>query len=211
MSSLPAAAKSKIFYIAGISVIYGLFVTFFSLSSGYLDSQEKVLSDLYKYKKVGSRSQMYSMTSGGESVGPSRGIASVEPVKVDNKADLTELSEFYFSRYRELAASGNSKQALRTLTKLQKFSTEIEVQMKSSYFKAVHYCTASQEKKCLKEVDYMVTQSPDNEWTGRALVLLAQHYAKVDRLSEVLLLKDVVKMQFQNSSVVMKELNRLKL
>lgn len=214
MSSLPKVTQSKLFYLAGISLIYALLVTFFSLSSGYLHSQEKVLAGLYQHKKSslqagGGKTDTRSVYS--QLNDQARGIASLPNQNIEEKPDLTELSEFYFSRYRELIAAGNSKQALKTLNKIQKSSTQLEVQMKSSYFKAIHFCKASQEKKCLKEVDYMVTQSPDSEWTGRALVLLTGHYLKVNRLQEVLLLKDVVKLQFKDSAVVMRELNRLKL
>ncbi len=211
MSGL-SLAKSRLVYVSSVAVLYGLFMTFFSVAEDYYAHRDHVLVALHKAK----REQMAKHPERFESKLGSREIASIpfSNSVVSNggeKRDLTELSEFYFSRYRELLAAGQSKQAIRTLSRIQKNSTDLDVQMKSTYFKALHFCQKSEEKKCLKEVDYMVTQSPDSVWTGKALVGLAEHYLKINRLPEVLLLKDVVKLQFKESKVVMTELNKLKL
>lgn len=171
-------------------------MTFYSLSVGYFEKQDKQIKALAKKYKYDPNQQAQ------------RGIASIETKRVE-KLDLSELSEFYFSRHRELMKRGESEKALRMLSQVQNFSSDADIQMRSSYYKAEYFCKKSNEKECLKQIDHMVSLSPESPWSGHALVLLAKYYSVHKRLQELLLLKDVVTEQFKNNPEIMQRLNKI--
>ena len=188
--------KSKSFYVFGIIIFYGLFMTFYSLSLGYFEKQDRRIRVLAKNYKFDSTSSVQ------------RGIASVEAKRIE-KPDLSDLSEFYFSRYRELMKRGQFDQAIKMLSRVQNFSSDADMQMRSSFYKAEYFCKKGNEKDCLKQIDHMVSLSPESPWSGHALVLLAKYYSTHKKLQELLLLKDVVSEQFKNNPEIIKKLNKI--
>jgi hypothetical protein len=188
--------KRNLFYVIGLIVLYGLFMSFYSVSLVYFESQDKHFKTLAKnYKDQPLRQSR-------------RGIASIESKRME-RPDLSDLSEFYFSRYRELMKRGQSDQAVQMLSRVQNFSSDANMQMRSSYYKADYFCNKGLEKECLKQIDYMVSLSPESPWSGHALVLLAEYYSSHRKLQELLLLKDVISEQFKANSEVIQKLNKI--
>lgn len=171
-------------------------MTFYSLSAGFLEKEHKQIAKLAKSQNSNSRSK--------------RSIASV-PLKLSEKPDLSDLSEFYFSRHRELMKRGKKEEAIKMLGRVQQYSSDSEMQMRSSFFAAEYYCKKGNEKECLKQIDHMVSLSPESLWSGRALVLLAKYYSDHNKLPELLLVKDVVYEQFKKHPDIINSLNRLNL
>lgn len=189
--------KSKSFYAFGLIILYSLLMTFYSFSMTYFDKQNKNFVHLAKTHQSLSKSSK-------------RMIASIGPT-AQEKPDLSELSEFYFSRHRELMKSGKASQAIKMLNRVQDSSSDAELQMRSGYYQAEYYCKKGNEKECLKQIDHMVSLSPESPWSGRALVLLAQYYSQHNKLPELLLLKDVITEQFKKHPSVMNQYNKLNL
>ena len=181
--------KSKSFYVFGLIILYSLLMTFYSFSAGYFEKQN---NQFVKFAKNHKSKTLESSK---------RMIASIEPVAVE-QPDLTDLSEFYFSRHRELMKSGKTNQAIKMLSRVQNFSSDAELQMRSSYYQAEYFCKKGDEKECLKQIDHMVSLSPESPWSGRALVLLAQYYSVHNKLPELVLLKDVISEQFKKLSLI---------
>ena len=190
--------KSKSFYVFGLIILYGLLMTFYSFSVNYFEKQNKQYVHLVK----NHRSDL--------SKSAKRSVASLAPEAVENP-DLTDLSEFYFSRHRELMKKGQTSQAIKMLSRVQNFSSDADLQMRSAYYQAEIFCKKGNEKECLKQIDHMVSLSPESPWSGRALVILAQYYSVHNKLPELLLLKDVINEQFKKHPGVINQLNKLKL
>lgn len=190
--------KSKSFYVFGLIILYGLFMTFYSFSVGYFERQNQKFVQLIKKKKLAEKNS------------PRRQIASINPKSLE-KPDLSDLSEFYFSRHRELMKKGQSAEAIKMLSRVQNFSSDSEMQMQSSFFQAEYFCKKGNEKECLKQIDHMVSLSPESPWSGRALVLLAQYYSNHNKLRELLMLKEVITEQFKKHPSVMNQFNKLNL
>lgn len=190
--------KSKSFYVFGLIILYSLIMTFYSFSMSFFEKQNK------QFVKIAKNHKSESLQSA------KRKIASIEPLNVE-EADLTDLSEFYFSRHRELMKSGKSNQALKMLNRVQNSSSDPELQMRSSYYQAEYFCKKGNEKECLKKIDHMVSLSPESPWSGKALVLLAQYYSIHKKLPELVLLKDVINEQFKKHPSVMNQFNKLNL
>lgn len=190
--------KSKSFYVFGLIILYGVLMTFYSFSVNFFEKQNKQFVRIVKNQK----NEMLQS--------PKRSLASIAPEAVENP-DLTDLSEFYFSRHRELMKRGQAAQAIKMLNRVQNYSSDAELQMRSAFYKAEIFCKKGNEKECLKQIDHMVSLSPESAWSGRALVLLAHYYSTHNKLPELLLLKDVITDQFKKHPSIISQFNKLKL
>lgn len=123
-----------------------------------------------------------------------------KPASVDVKKEPIEMSGFYLSKAKELILAHKADEALTYLDKVKNESLN-QIQIPESVYKKVEIqCQKKREELCLSEIDFLVTQYPDSDWTGRALKVLSSYYQKEHRLLEMQSLNNIINQNFSKTS-----------
>ncbi len=121
-----------------------------------------------------------------------RGIASIKSSK---ELDLTE---FYFSQIDQFKKEENNQAALNVIEKIQAGGANSNFMAKAEYEKINLICTQKLEPDCLREIDVMVSQFPDSNWTAKSLLLLSHYYYKQNRVAESKSLINIIRSEFKS-------------
>ena len=181
-------------YVILILIIFSLQISFFTnfkqLEQGsYFD--KKMISALTK-KNQELQAQMESQDSlSGQG---SRNVASVVGGVLAQKT--IDMGSFYYSQYEYYLSKKDNHEALESLNKIKEKSLDPVLVPKSVYSKIQLKCQKQLSPDCVDEVDFLVQQFPDSEWTGLSMSWLAQYYVKMNRPKEAQALKLIIDKEF---------------
>lgn len=140
-----------------------------------------------------------------------RGIASIPSnryVKAQESDLNFELVDHYLAQFEKLKSS-DRQAALQMLEKLQSSTTNREYLARARYEKINLICDKSLEIKCMSEIDAIVSQFPESNWTARSLLLLSHFYYKQNRQAEAKSLIQVIKAEFKSYSELSQDIQKL--
>lgn len=187
-------------YILFVAVIFSgqvFLASLFMLSSDGSELQKKRITLLE------SQTQVLNTQLAELNKIKGRDIASIpENYAKQHKAQISdlefELSGFYFSQIENFKKQKNKAAALEAIQKLQDSSTNKEYIAQSEYEKINLICNQNLELSCMKEIDAMLTQFPDSNWTAKSLLLLSHFYYKQNRITEAKSLIQVIQKEFKS-------------
>ena len=135
------------------------------------------------------------------SLSQSRNIASIDSTvkfgqikKNDKELDMTS---YYFSQIEQFKKENNRKAILEAITKIQSTSSNPEHVAKAEYEKISLICNQKLELDCMNEIDMIVSQFPDSNWTAKSLLLLSHYYYTQNRVNEAKSLINIIRTEFR--------------
>jgi hypothetical protein len=177
-------------YVIVILFIFGLqiyvFSSFEALQRGSPFEQKRI--GLLKRENEGLRVQLASVEEQAQ-----RGVASIRGAQGKKNIDL---GQFYLSQYESSLAAKDARTALQHLQKIRDVSIDENVVPLSVYKKIVLKCERVLEKSCLDDVEFLVEQFPESEWTGKSMLWLSDYYTRVKKAKEAQVLREIVAREF---------------
>ena len=79
----------------------------------------------------------------------------------------------------------------------------------AEYEKINLICTPKLEIDCISEIDVMVSQFPDSNWTARSLLLLSHFYYKQNRTKESKSLINIIRNEFKAYNDLNQDIQKL--
>jgi len=184
--------KRTMQYVILILIILGLQFSFFTnfrqLEKGS-DFDKRAIAALSKQNKM-LQAQVDSFQQP-----VSRSLASVSSNPQISSKNI-DMGEFYFSQYEYYSTKENLKEALNSLEKVKEKSLDPVLVPKSVYSKIKLKCNKQLLPECVDEIDFLVQQYPESEWTGASMQWLAQNYQKMNRAKEAQTLRSIVDKEF---------------
>ncbi len=184
--------KRTMQYVILILIILGLQFSFFTnfrqLEKGS-DFDKRTIAALSKQNKM-LQAQVDSFQQPA-----SRSLASIQPALQMSSKNI-DMGEFYFSQYEYYSNQENLKEALNSLEKVKEKSLDPVLVPKSVYSKIKLKCNKQLLPECVDEIDFLVQQYPESEWTGASMQWLAQNYQKMNRAKEAQTLRSIVDKEF---------------
>lgn len=196
-----------IFTLAAIFAVQLVFAALFSLTIDGSSLQKKHIEILQAQNNTLS-TQIAAM-----SVTPDRQIASIDSgvrfgqiKKSDKELDLTE---YYFSQVEQFKNEKNKTAALGMIEKIQATSSNPDHAAKAEYEKISLICTEKLELECMAEIDVIVSQFPDSNWTAKSLLLLSHFYYKQNRVAESKSLINIIRTEFKAYNDLNRDIQKL--
>lgn len=184
--------KRTMQYVILILIILGLQFSFFTnfrqLEKGS-DFDKRTIAALSKQNKM-LQAQVESFQQP-----VSRSLASVNPNSALAAKNI-DMGEFYFSQFEYYSTKDNLKEALSSLDKVKEKSLDPVLVPKSVFSKIKLKCNKQLLPECVDEIDFLVQQYPESEWTGASMQWLAQNYQKMNRQKEAQILRSIVDKEF---------------
>ena len=172
-----------------------VFYTNFRQYESYLNVDQATLNNLKK------QNEQYQVQISSLQSQSSRKPASVSKASAHRWGEPVDMSEFYFSQAIELQKNNKIDEALRVLNKVTENSLYAENITKAMYLKVQYKCLNRMDESCLVDIDYLITQHPDSQWTGLSLKLLSNYYEKNHQFAEAKSLNNIIKKNFTKSTV----------
>lgn len=116
--------------------------------------------------------------------------------KQNSNIEPIDMSEFYFSKYRESYGKKQNDVALKYLEKIKTNSLNAKSISRALYYKLEIQCKSEINDLCLADIDVMVSQYPDSDWTGKSLELLKNYYQKHQRRAEATVINEIIQKNF---------------
>lgn len=199
--------KYYIFTLAAIFAVQLVFAAIFMLTLDGSSLQKKHI-EILEAKNNALSVQMAAM-----SVSQDRQIASIDSgvrfgqiKKTDKELDLTE---YYFSQIEKFKQEKNKTAALAIIEKIQASSSNPEHAAKAEYEKIGLVCTEKLELDCMAEIDVIVSQFPDSNWTAKSLLLLSHYYYKQNRVAESKSLINIIRTEFKAYNELNRDIQKL--
>lgn len=199
--------KYYIFTVAAIFAVQLVFAAIFMLTIDGSDLQKQHIKIL-EAKNNSLTTQIAAMTASQD-----RQIASIDSTvrfgqikKSDKELDLTE---YYFSQIEQFKKEKNKKAALGMIEKIQASSSSAEHVAKAEYEKISLICTEKLELDCMTEIDVIVSQFPDSNWTAKSLLLLSHYYYKQNRVAESKSLINIIRTEFRAYNELNRDIQKL--
>lgn len=200
--------KYYIFTLAAIFAVQMVFAAIFTLTIDGSSLQNKHIKILETKNNVLS-AQMAAMSASTQD----RKIASVDSgvrfgqiKKSDKELDLTE---YYFSQIEKFKNEKNKTAALSIIEKIQSTSSNPEHVAKAEYEKISLICTEKLELDCMSEIDVIISQFPDSNWTAKSLLLLSHYYYKQNRVAESKSLINIIRTEFKAYNELNRDIQKL--
>ncbi len=188
--------KSNMQYVIFILVLFALQILAFTNFKEY-ESGVRAETVAYENLKIQNEKLMFELSA--LKTDSNRSPASIQSSAAgtqNTNIEPIDMSEFYFSKYRESYGKKQNEQALKYLEKVKSNSLNAKSISKALYYKLEIQCKSEINDLCLADIDVMVTQYPDSEWTGKSLELLKNYYDKHQRRSEASVINDIIQKNF---------------
>ncbi len=204
------AMKQHKYYIFSLGVLFAVqifFVTVFMLTMDGSGLQKKHIEIL----EAQNNSLMNQVA--GSSLTQSRQVASIDTTvqytQVKKNVKELDLSEHYFAQIEQFKKENNRMAALETIAKIQETSSNAEHVAKAEYEKINLICTQKLEVDCINEIDMIVSQFPDSNWTAKSLLLLSHYYYKENRVNDSKALINIIRTEFKTYNELDRDIKKL--
>jgi hypothetical protein len=204
------AMKQHKYYIFSLGVLFAVqifFVTVFMLTMDGSGLQKKHIEIL----EAQNNSLMNQVA--GSSLTQSRQVASIDTTvqytQVKKNVKELDLSEHYFAQIEQFKKENNRMAALETIAKIQETSSNAEYIAKAEYEKINLICTQKLEVDCINEIDMIVSQFPDSNWTAKSLLLLSHYYYKENRVNDSKTLINIIRTEFKTYNELDRDIKKL--
>ncbi len=204
------AMKQHKYYIFTLGALFAgqlFFITVFMLTADGSGLQKKHIAIL-ETKNNALMAQIEA-----SSVSQSRHIASIDSTvrfaqtKIKNKE--LDLTNYYFSQIEQFKKENNRSAILSVIEKIQATSSNPEHIAKAEYEKISLICTQKLEVDCMTEIDMIVSQFPDSNWTAKSLLLLSHYYYKQNRVNEAKSLIHIIRSEFRAYNDLNQDIRKL--
>ncbi len=200
--------KSNMQYVIFILILFALQILVFT---NFKEYESGLRNKAIAYEKLKEKNQKLAFELATFKNKSERSPASIAVFESANlvKKTFTEpidMSEFYFSKYRELTKNHQDELALKYLEKIKINSLNSSIVSKALFYKVQVQCKNDILDSCLADIDALVTQYPDSEWTGRALIFLKKYYEKHQRRTEALLIKNIIQQNFAKNQKILESI-----
>ncbi|MBC7459046.1 MAG: hypothetical protein H7235_12250 [Bdellovibrionaceae bacterium] len=199
--------KYYIFTLAAIFAVQLVFASIFMLTLDGSSLQKKHIEILE------SKNSALSVQIAAASVSQDRQIASIDTgvrfgqIKKTNKE--LDLTDYYFSQIEKFKQEKNKIAALGIIDKIQTSSSNPERAAQAEYEKINLVCTEKLELDCMAEIDVIISQFPDSNWTAKSLLLLSHYYYKQNRVAESKALINIIRTEFRDYNELKRDIQKL--
>jgi hypothetical protein len=186
--------KYYIFTLGAIFTVQVVFAALFILTADGSLLQKKHIQILEsKNNELSTQLAVFSNSSG-------RQVASISDMRfghIKKNTKELDLTDYYFSQLEQFKKDKNRVAALGMIEKIQATSSSADHVAKAEYEKINLICTQKLELDCMTEIDVIVSQFPDSNWTAKSLLLLSHYYYKQNRVSESKSLIQIIRTEFK--------------
>lgn len=191
--------KRNMQYVILIILIFSLQIIFYTNFIQYQSHVENESIHVVKLKQENQALKIQMAHLQNESLSRTpRSIASVDPghnsiLKQKKSKDFSELD---LLKANQLLGQNKKEQALKLFIQVQDQAVDEKIVAEAVYKKIALTCATKLVDSCLKDTDFMVSQFPHSDWTGKALVVLSNLYSHNNKPKESKLLLEVAKREF---------------
>lgn len=137
-----------------------------------------------------------------------RQIASIHPHLKSQEKEI-DLTQYYFTQLEQFKKEKNQAAALKTIEKIQNTSPQSEILAQAEYEKINLICNQKLESDCMNEIELIVSQFPDSNWTAKSLLLLSHYYYKQNRTAESKSLIKIIRTEFKAYNDLSRDIQQL--
>ena len=183
-------------YVILILFIFALQMIFYTNFRQFESSfaVDQTTLNFYKKQNEALKVQLASLESQSQ-----RLPASLSLELNQRRGEPIDMSDFYFSKAQDLYKKNQTAEALKVLEKVIQNTFVVENLAKARYLKIEYKCKSDIDDTCLSDIDYLVTQHPESNWTGLSLQMLSKYYEKRQQFAESQSLRKIIKKNFSQS------------